>query len=168
MWEERTCWKDRLCPEYVVPGSVGFSIPPSFFYFFFPKIKHVSVKELIDRSWHKVHDGARALTICADFKPHFYVFIGTAFSWNVPICFSLCASTSDRVKIWMDLSDSEAVAWSYIVGIIQCHVHMLILISPHFRLNCNRLKKKKRKHLVVLEQSMKYKPDFVSVSHMWN
>lgn len=62
---------------------------------------------------------------------------GIALNWNIPICFFLCASTSDRVKIRTGLSDGEAVAWSHTVSTIQCHVHMLQWVYPHSQLSCD-------------------------------
>lgn len=139
MWEEqKRVEKTCFCSECVDPGFVrlcGICIPVYFYFFYVFRTlsMYLSKSSYIDCDIKCMTEWGHA-----DFKPHFHVFIRTVFGWNVPICFFLCASTSARVKVWMDLSDGEAMAWSYIVWIIQCHVHMLGYIYPHFQPNCNR------------------------------
>lgn len=106
------------------------------------EIIHLSVKDLQDGSCHKLHAWNRALIIHPDIKPEPCVFTvtqapGIVLNWNIPICFFLCANMSDWFKIWTGLSDSEAAAWSHTVWTIQCHVHMLGWIQPHFQLSCD-------------------------------
>lgn len=121
-------------------------------------------------SCHKLHSWNRALIIHPDIKLKSCVFIvtqppGIALNWNIPICFFPCANMSDWVKMRTDLSDSEAVVWSHTVSTIQCHVHMLGWVYPHFQLSCDGSHKK---HIGVSGESMKYKPGIASVSYMCN
>lgn len=107
----------------------------------------ISVGDPQKGSHRKLRGWNRALIIGADVKPKSGVFIvirppGIVLNWNIPICFCLCASASNWVKILTGLSDGEALAWFPTVSQLSSVTFTCWnLIHPYFQLSWDDISK---------------------------
>lgn len=128
-------------------GSYCGAIISAQFFTFVKKHTGISAGDPQEGSRRKLRGWNRALIIGADVKPKSCVFIvirppGIVLNWNIPICFCLCASASNWVKIRTGLSDSEALAWFPTVSQLSSVTFTCWnLIRPYFQLSCDDVHK---------------------------